>query len=232
MISDPSAAPQAMTWIRRSLSSSVGKKYVMAVTGLLLVGFLIAHLAGNLLIFTGEDGAAFDSYAHTLESNPLLPLAEIGLGLLFVVHIAMALRVSLQNRDARAQGYAVRANLGRKTIASGSMLVTGLVVLLFLLVHLYDFRVGKLLHDPPPSSLAGLVRDRLAAPLGAGIYLVGVAALALHLRHAFRSAFQSLGANHPHLNPALEKAGIGLAIILGLGFASFPIVFLVAGAAP
>lgn len=212
------------------MSSSVGKKYVMAASGLALVGFLIAHLLGNLLIFSGEEGAAFDSYAHTLESNPLLPLAEIGLGLLFVVHIAMALRVSFQNRDARSQGYAVRASLGRRTIASSSMLVTGLVVLLFLLVHLYDFRIGKLLEDPPPSSLAGLVRKRLATPLGAGIYLVGVAALALHLRHAFRSAFQSLGANHPHLNPTLEKAGIALAIILGLGFASFPIVFLMAGA--
>ncbi|MFN0007550.1 MAG: succinate dehydrogenase cytochrome b subunit [Planctomycetota bacterium] len=212
------------------MSSSVGKKYVMAVSGLLLVGFLIAHLAGNLLIFSDKDGAAFDSYAHLLESNPLLPLAELALGLLFVVHIAMALRVSFQNRDARSQGYAVRADLGRRTIASGSMLITGLLVLVFLLIHLYDFRIGKLLDDPPPSSLAAFVKERLATPVGAAIYLAGVAALALHLRHAFRSAFQSLGANHPHLNPALEKVGIALAILLGLGFAAFPIVFLVAGA--
>lgn len=218
-----------MTWIRRTFSSSVGQKYVMAASGLLLVGFLIVHLSGNLLIFSGESGSAFDSYATSLESSPLLPLAEIGLGLLFIVHVAMALRVSFQNREARSQGYAIRADLGRRTLASGSMLVTGLVVLVFLVVHLYDFRIGKLLVEPHPS-LAALVRKRLATPLGAGIYLVGVAALSLHLRHAFRSAFQSLGANHPHLNPALEKAGIAAAIVFGLGFASFPIVFLVAGA--
>ena len=218
-----------MSWIRRTLSSSVGKKYVMAASGLLLVGFLVAHLLGNLLIYSGENGSAFDSYAHTLESSPLLPLAEIGLGLLFVVHIAMALRVSFQNREARSQGYAVRASLGKRTLASGSMLVTGLVVLVFVIIHLYDFRIGKLLVEPQ-SSLAALVRQRLATPLGAGIYLVGVAALSLHVRHAFRSAFQSLGVNHPHWNPALEKAGIAAAILFGLGFASFPIVFLITGA--
>ena len=201
----------------------------MAASGLSLVGFLIAHLAGNLLIFSGEDGSAFDSYAKALESNPLLPFAEIALALLFVVHIAMALSVSFRNREARSQGYAVRANMGRKTLASASMLVTGLVVLVFLAVHLYDFRVGKMLGDPHPS-LAAMVRERLATPLGAGIYLVGVGALAVHLRHAFRSAFQSLGISHPRLNPALEKAGIVAAIVLGLGFAAFPLVFLIAGA--
>ena len=220
-----------MTWIRRTFSSSLGQKYIMAASGLLLVGFLVVHLAGNLLIFKGQDGSAFDSYASTLESSPLLPLAEIGLGLLFTVHVATALRVSFRNREARSQGYAVRADLGRKTLASGSMLVTGLVVLVFLAVHLYDFRIGKLLVEPQPS-LAGLVRKRLATPLGACIYLVGVAALSLHLRHAFRSAFQSLGANHPHLNPILEKAGIAAAVVLGLGFAAFPLVILLTGVGP
>src|SRR6186713_1387982 len=214
-----------MTWLRRTLSSSLGRKYVMATSGLLLVAFLVVHLAGNLSIFAGKDGAAFDAYAAALDSNPLLPIAEIGLALLFVVHVATALRVSFANREARSRGYAVRASLGRRTIASSTMLVTGLAVLVFLVVHLYDFRVGKLLVDTKPS-LAGMVRHRLSTPLGAGIYLVGVGALAIHLRHAFRSAFQSLGASHPHWNPVLEKAGIAAAILFGLGFASFPVLFL------
>jgi succinate dehydrogenase / fumarate reductase cytochrome b subunit len=218
-----------MTWLRRTLSSSLGRKYVMATSGLLLVAFLVVHLAGNLSIFSSRDGAAFDAYAAILDSNPLLPVAEIGLGLLFVVHVATALRVSFANREARSRGYAVRASLGRSTIASSSMLVTGLVVLVFLIIHLYDFRVGKLLVEPRPS-LAAMVRERLTTPLGAGIYLVGVAALSVHLRHAFRSAFQSLGASHPHWNPVLDKAGIAAAILFGLGFASFPVVFLMRGA--
>ena len=220
-----------MNWIRHLLATSLGKKYVMAVSGLLLVGFLVVHLSGNLLIFAGGDGAPFDAYARALESNPLLPVAEIGLLLLFVVHVAAALRVSLENREARSRGYAVRASHGRKTLASASMLVTGLVVLVFLAIHLYDFRIGKELADEP-ASLAAMVRERLATPLGAGIYLAGVGALAIHLRHAFRSAFQSLGASHPHLDPILERAGIAVAILLGLGFASFPLVFLLGGASP
>jgi succinate dehydrogenase / fumarate reductase, cytochrome b subunit len=179
-----------MTWLRRTLASSLGKKYVMAVSGLLLVGFLVVHLSGNLLLYFGRDGGSFDAYAAALDSNPLLPIAEIGLALLFVVHIATALRVSFENREARSQGYAVRASMGRRTLASTSMLVTGLVILVFLVVHIYDFRVGKLLVEPS-TSLAGLVRKRFATPLGLGIYLVGVAAVAVHLRHAFRSAFQS-----------------------------------------
>jgi succinate dehydrogenase cytochrome b subunit len=200
----------------------------MAATGLLLVGFLVVHLAGNLLIYSGKTSADFDAYAAKLDANPLLPVAEIGLALLFVAHIALALRVNLENREARSQGYAVRASLGKKTLASTSMVLTGLLVLVFLVVHLYDFRVGKLLQEPA-TSLGGLVRKRLSTPLGAGVYLLGVGALALHLRHAFRSAFQSLGVNHPHLNPILERASWAVAILLGLGFASFPLYFLFSG---
>jgi succinate dehydrogenase / fumarate reductase cytochrome b subunit len=217
-----------MTWLSRTFSGSLGRKYLMAVTGLMLVGFLVVHLSGNLLIFAGKSGADFDAYAAKLDGNPLLPIAEIGLAVLFIAHIALALRVNLENREARSQGYVVRASLGKKTIASASMVVTGLVVLVFLLIHLYDFRVGKLSMEPG-GSLAGLVRKRLATPLGAGVYLLGVVALSVHLRHAFRSAFQSLGVNHPRLNPLLERASWAVAVLFGLGFASFPLYFLLAG---
>jgi succinate dehydrogenase / fumarate reductase cytochrome b subunit len=219
-----------MSWLRRTFGSSLGRKYLMAATGLLLVGFLVVHLAGNLLIYSGKASADFDAYAAKLDANPLLPVAEIGLALLFVAHIALALRVNLENREARSQGYAVRASLGKKTLASASMVLTGLVVLVFLVVHIYDFRVGKLLQEPA-ASLGGLVRRRLSTPLGAGVYLLGVGALALHLRHAFRSAFQSLGVNHPRLNPILERASWAVAILFGLGFASFPLYFLLGGGA-
>jgi succinate dehydrogenase / fumarate reductase cytochrome b subunit len=219
-----------MTWLRRTFGSSLGRKYLMAATGLLLVGFLVVHLGGNLLIYSGPRAQAFDEYAAKLDGNPLLPVAEIALALLFVVHIALALRVTLENREARSQGYAVRASLGQKTLASASMILTGLLVLVFLVVHLFDFRVGKLLHEPG-TSLASLVRRRLATPVGAGIYLLGVLALGVHLRHAFRSAFQSLGVSHPHLNPILERAGWAVAILLAAGFASFPLYFLMTGGA-
>jgi succinate dehydrogenase / fumarate reductase cytochrome b subunit len=121
----------------------------------------------------------------------------------------------------------VRASLGRKNLSSVSMVATGLVVLVFLLIHLYDFRVGRL-SLPEGASLAGLVRARLATPLGAIVYLLGVGALAVHLRHAFRSAFQSLGVSHPRLDPLLERLTWAVAALFGLGFASFPIYFLLA----
>jgi succinate dehydrogenase / fumarate reductase cytochrome b subunit len=222
------ASIHSMSWLRRTFISSLGRKYLMAATGLLLVGFLAVHLAGNLLIYSGKSGEAFDGYAAKLDGNPLLPVAEIGLALLFVAHIGLALRVNMENREARARGYAVRASLGKRTLSSASMVITGLAVLVFLLVHLYDFRIGKILQEPG-SSLWLLVRRRLSTPLGAGVYLLGVLALGLHLRHAFRSAFQSLGVNHPHLNPLLERASWVVAILFGLGFASFPVYFLLAG---
>jgi len=217
-----------MTWLRRTFTGSLGRKYLMAATGIALVGFLIAHLAGNLLLYSGDSNEAFDAYAAALERSPLLPVLEIGLAGLFAAHIALALRVNLENREARKHGYAVRASLGRRTLASGSMVVTGLIVLVFLLVHLYDFRIGKLMHEPG-TSLGALVRQKLATPLGAGVYLLGVGALSLHLKHGFRSAFQSLGISHPHLDPLLERSSRLAAIVLGLGFASFPLYFLFKG---
>jgi succinate dehydrogenase / fumarate reductase cytochrome b subunit len=218
-------------WLRRALASSIGKKSAMAVSGLLLIGFLIVHLSGNLLIFADQQGHAFDEYARKLDDNPLLPVAEIALLALFVVHIALALRVSNENRDARRIGYGVRSSMGAKTIASSTMIVTGSIVLIFLIVHLADFRIGKMFSDASPFSLAAMVRRRLHEPLGAAIYLAGVAALGVHLRHAFRSAFQTLGVNHPKLNPILVYVGWALAVILAAGFAAFPIAMLARGGA-
>ena len=220
-----------MSWLRRTFESSLGKKYLVAATGIALVGFLVVHLSGNLTIYAEKSGESFDKYAHTLDSNPLLPIAELLLGILFVAHIAFALRSNVRNREARSQGYAVRASLGRKNLSSVSMVVTGLVVLVFLVIHLYDFRVGRLL-VPKDTSLASLVRDRLSTPLGAGVYLIGVGALAIHLRHAFRSAFQTLGVNHPRLNPLLERLTWAVAVLFGLGFASFPIYFMATRGSP
>jgi succinate dehydrogenase / fumarate reductase cytochrome b subunit len=219
------------SWLRRIATSSIGKKTVMAVSGLLLIGFLIVHLSGNLLIFSGADSKAFDEYASRLDENPLLPVAEIALFLLFAVHIVMALRVTGENRQARREGYAVRSTMGERSLASASMIVTGIVVLVFLVIHIADFRIGKRYADSGGGSLAALVKKRLHEPLGAAVYLIGVTALAIHLRHAFRSALQTLGVNHPRLNPLLVRLGWALAILLGLGFASFPIVFFSSGGA-
>jgi len=219
-----------LNWFGRFCSSSIGKKTLMALTGLGLIGFLIAHLAGNLTLFADGDGEAFNHYAEVLESNPLLPIAEIGLLILFVAHIALGLAVSRGNREAREDRYQVRATKGKQTLASGSMLITGLIVGVFLVIHIIDFRVAKLMGDESVQDLALAVKNRLASPAGASIYLVGVISLGVHLSHAFKSAFQTLGVNHPRYSPLIEKVGIGLAVVLFIGFASFPIYCLIQGA--
>jgi succinate dehydrogenase / fumarate reductase cytochrome b subunit len=213
-----------LRWLGNALFSSVGRKIVMGLTGLLLVGFLAEHLAGNLALFEDADGAAFAAYKEWLESfGPLLTVAEIGLFLLFGVHVAFALKLSIDNREARRERYVIRANRGQANAASLSMLVTGAVILVYLVKHVvFDFRFNSAYHEAP----AQVVKETLASP-GTGLFYLAVAGiLGLHLAHGFRSAFQSLGLSHPKLDPVLDRAGIAVAVLFAIGFAAFPIYYL------
>jgi len=214
-----------LSWLIRIAQSSIGRKAVVALTGLALIGFLIAHLAGNLTYFADSDGAAFDAYAETLGSNPLLPIAEVGLTLLFLVHIGLALRLSMENRKARPQGYQVRGNKGARTPGSRTMVLTGILVLLFLILHIFHFRLQK----ADGVSMAALVEFELSKPLAATAYVVGILALGLHLSHAFQSALQTLGLNHPKYTPIVRVVGLGLAGVLCLGFLLFPLLVFFGG---
>lgn len=214
-------------WLGRFLSTSIGKKTVMALTGLSLVGFLIVHLLGNITLWMGGD-ESFNEYAEHLESYGwYLHLAELGLLALFVVHAALALGIAAQNRAARPEGYRRRESLGASTPGSITMVITGLVLLVFLVIHVTDFRVPKLTGEIDDLALA--VRARLGTPLGAGIYLAGVIALGLHLSHAIRSALHTLGLHHPRWNPVLRVGGSALALVLALGFATFPLFLFLGG---
>lgn len=200
----------------------------MSITGLMLVGFLVAHLAGNLLIFKDADGSAFNAYAHVLETNPLLPVAEGGLIVLFVVHLYLAFRVTMDNREARKNRYAVNASLGERSLASSSMFISGAIILAFVIVHLLDFRFKERAAD----GLAAMLVRRLSEPVGAAVYLAGVLALGLHLSHAVRSALQTLGLNHPRFNGLIQKGAPLLAGLLFLGFACFPVLLYGKSPAP
>jgi len=217
-----------LSWLRRTLESSIGKKMLMALTGLGLIGFLLGHLAGNLTLFADADGHAFTAYATALNSNPALPVIEIGLTLLFLAHIVLALKVSRENREARGKGYTLRNDHGARTPGSRSMLITGILVLLFIIVHLVDFRLQK-----PPieemDTLAGMVKTRLGGTLGFLIYLGAMVPLTLHLSHAFQSALQTLGLNHPKYNGLFKVISIVLALVIGLGFATFPLAYFFGG---
>ena len=225
-----------LNWLGSYAASSIGKKVTMALSGLALVGFLIAHLTGNLLLYKADEGRAFELYAQKLHDlGPLLLVAEFGLIALFGTHIFLAARTTLENRRARTSRYAVATNHGERNLASSSMPITGLVILLFLILHLLDFRFDstfkdKFLHGEEALEgvgAANIVWAELAGPVEALLYLVGVIALTIHLIHAIPSALQTLGVNHPHLNPWLRKLGMGLAVVLGLGFASLPVAALI-----
>jgi len=214
-----------LSWLARSLNSSIGKKAVMALTGLMLIGFLFFHLVGNLTLFGSDQ--AFADYVSKLQGlGPLLLVMEVLLLLLFSAHIFLGLRVSMENREARSRSYSIRNSRGKSTISSTSMLLTGVIVLGFLIKHLLDFRfqAGEF-HERP----AGMVRDLLASTPHALLYVLGVTALGFHLAHAFRSAAQSLGVSHPKLTPVLEKLSLVVALALWAGFMSFPVLFWIQG---
>lgn len=216
-----------LSWLIRTFRSSIGKKVLMALTGLCAIGFLFVHAGGNLTFYADSDGAAFDTYADTIGGNPLLPIAEALLAALFLAHIALGITVTLGNRAARSVGYARRQNHGGRTAGSGTMWITGLIVLVFLIIHIFDFRMQK----EEGVSFAALMRERLSQPLGAGIYAIGVVALGLHLTHAFKSALQTLGLNHPKYNELVSWVSIGLGVLLGIAFVSFPVYLFIEGGA-
>lgn len=213
--------------LKQALSASIGKKAWMAISGLLLVGFLGTHLAGNMLLFAGDEGEAFNAYATAISTNPLLPVAELLLGTLFLAHLALGVRVSIENRGSREVRYHHRANHGGRTTGSGTMLISGIVVLIFLAIHIIDFRLDPSTHE----DMAAAVNSRLGSTNGALTYGVGVAALGLHLSHAIGSAFQTLGLNHPKYDALLRVTGRGLGCLLALGFMAFPVILFLSSEA-
>lgn len=206
-----------MDQLSRLVSVSVGKKAFVAVTGLLLCGFIVTHLAGNLLLLVGP--AAFDKYAEALASNPLIIPAEIVLVALFLGHIVMGLKVTLENRKARPEPYAVRPDAGARTIASATMKYTGLFTLVFLVIHVATF---KFFHEDGTSLHAHVV-EWFQSALYALFYVLAMVFLGLHLGHGFQSAFQTLGLNHPRYAPAIRVTGIVFATVMAAGFGALPL---------
>lgn len=204
------------------LNSSIGKKIQVALAGLLLCGFLVTHLAGNLLLFVGE--GTFNHYAETLENNPFLVPAEIVLVALFLVHIVLALKLRFENRAARPVPYADAESKGGRTAGSSTMAITGTLVLAFLIIHIKTFKFGD-----APKGLYDLVLRMFGNPLYSGFYVIAMGGLMLHLSHGFQSAFQTFGVNHPKYTPMIKRVGGIFAFVIAGGFAFIPIWAYVVG---
>jgi succinate dehydrogenase / fumarate reductase cytochrome b subunit len=218
-----------MSQVARFLRSSIGRKVLMAVTGLGLITFLVAHLAGNLLVFVGPE--AFNEYSHALVSNKLVYLAEAILLIAFVAHFVSGFGVTRQSRAARPVGYAVKRRAGHtsnKSLASTTMIVSGLVLLAFVPLHLYTFKFGAWYEtggDPATRDLYRLVVEVFQDPLHVAWYVVAMVVIGFHLWHGFGSGIETLGVGrHP-----VRLAGKILAVVLAGGFAIIPVVLFVAG---
>lgn len=199
----------------------------MAVTGLALVGFLVSHLAGNLKLFAGAD--EFNKYAKFLEDlGPLLIVAEIGLVTIFLVHIGSAIKVTLANKAARPQAYGVKATAGESTLASRTMMISGIVILIFVFFHVNGFKYG----ERPDGSLWHLVVQEFKRPEVAAFYIVCMLFMGLHLSHGISSLFQSLGLRNASGRPRLAGLGALIGWALALGFASFPLWVMAAKPGP
>jgi succinate dehydrogenase / fumarate reductase cytochrome b subunit len=218
----------------RFVSSSVGTKILLAFTGLALFGFLVVHLIGNLLALVGP--ATFNAYSHKLISNPLIYLAEGGLAAIFLLHVFKAVTNWAANRSARPTGYHRKVWAGhtsRKTVASSTMIVTGAVTFVFVVLHLKTFKFGAwytVAGEPEVRDLYRLMLEVFQSPLYVAFYVACMVLIFLHLRHGLASALQSLGVSHPRYNRIILGAGTVLAIIIGGGFALLPVwAYLVGG---
>lgn len=210
-----------MEWLCRFAQSSVIKKQVMAVTGLLLMGFLVSHMIGNYLLVVGPE--AFNIYAHTLTSNPLIYVAEAGLAAIFFTHLAIATRLTLENKKARPVGYYMKENTGRGgTFASGTMIYTGMIIFIFMILHLLHFKFGSqyfVTYDGlEVRDLYKTVIEYFANPLHVGWYIIAMIATGVHLTHGFSSVFQSLGFFHKKYNCWIGLKGKIFAALISVGF--------------
>ena len=215
-----------MSSFRRVFTSSVGTKLLIGLTGLALFAYLILHLAGNLLIFFGQE--TFNEYSHKLISNPLVVPVEIGLLLIFLLHVYKAIINWMGNQAARPVRYEKTEWAGhksRKSVSSVTMIWTGLMTLLFVVVHLKQFRFGAWyeIGSPPIRDLYRTETELFTAPAWVAVYVLCVILVSFHLRHGISSAFQSIGADHPVYTKRLVVWGTAFAILIGGGFAIIPI---------
>jgi len=213
-----------MNWMMQTFWSSIGKKLMMALTGLAFCAFLTGHLAGNLTIYAGKD--AFNSYAEHLHAlGPLITFAEWGLLFFAVIHIATGLTLFYQNFRARPGRYAANKRAGGRTIGSATMPYTGIILLAFIIMHLIHFHFV----DKADATIYQIVSQTFENSFYVIIYIIAMIVAALHVSHGFWSAFQTIGANHPKYMPFIMVLSIIFSLVVGFGFGLLPLYISVAG---
>ncbi len=207
-----------MNWLTNTIGASVGKKLMMAITGLGFCCFLTIHLAGNLTIYGGKD--FFNSYVDHLHSlGPLVTLAELGLLFFATLHILTGTLLFYQNFKARPIRYSVNKRAGGRTLGSATMPYTGFILLLFVIFHLLNLHFV----DKTNTTTFQLLSSSFANPVYIFIYTFAVIIAAIHVSHGLWSAFQTLGVDHPKYTPFIRGLSIVFSVAIGIGFGFIPI---------
>jgi succinate dehydrogenase cytochrome b subunit len=207
-----------MNWVIDMLRTSIGKKLLMAITGVGFCIFLLIHLIGNLTLYGGKFFfLAYVEHLHAL--GPLIIIAECGLLLFAVIHVTTGLLLFIENWRARPVGYAVNKTAGGRTIGSATMPYTGLVILTFVIIHLLNVHFVDLSRQ----TIFQVLKDTFAYLPYAVFYTLAVIIVAIHVSHGFWSLFQTLGANHPKYMPMIKKISMGFSVLIACGFGFIPV---------
>jgi succinate dehydrogenase / fumarate reductase cytochrome b subunit len=222
-----------MIWFK-ILSSSVGKKFIMALLGLLLIIFLTTHLSINLLLVFSDSTETFNQVAHFLGTNIITRTIEVILFLLFLLHIATGTLLQIQNWRARPEGYKVSNYTSQQSFFSRWMFHTAVVLFIFLIIHLTDFfykikfseEIGSVqIKGKECLDIAALVIDKFQLTGYVIFYLIAFIVLSFHLNHGFQSAFQTLGVNQKKYTPFIRLVGKAYSIVIPAGFAFIALYF-------
>jgi succinate dehydrogenase / fumarate reductase cytochrome b subunit len=221
-----------MSWFRIMMTSTIGKKIVMSLTGLFLCTFLVVHLSINLLSLLPDRGQLFNKAADFMATNIVIKALEYVLFAGLIIHILQSLLVTRQNQKARPTKYAVSAAAQNSRWYSRSMGLLGSLVLFFLIIHLRNFWVESRFIGLPddangyPNMYSEMV-EVFSIPLYDALYILGVLALGYHVLHGFQSAWRSLGIMHKKYTPVLVGIGVAFSFIVVVGFAIIPVYFFI-----
>ncbi|MFN4007536.1 MAG: succinate dehydrogenase cytochrome b subunit [Chitinophagaceae bacterium] len=216
---------------KEALSSSVGRKLVMALSGIFLILFLVVHAGINACIWAMDGGVMFNKAAHFMGSTVLIRVLEVGLFVFFFIHIIQGLQLEAYNRSKRGISYAVDyGNRGSKWY-SRSMGLLGTIILIFLIVHWVHFWIPSRFTGTPMTMIDGkehhdmfiLMQETFKHLWVVILYVLACISLCYHLMHGFQSAFRTMGVHNKRYNALLTKAGIAYSVVVSAAFAAMPI---------
>lgn len=222
-----------MNWFSRAITSTIGRKLVMGLTGLFLIVFLVVHCSVNALVFLNDDGEMFNKAARFMATNIFIRLGEVVLFAGLLVHIGQAYMLQVFNSKARSTAYA--SGNSSSTWYSRSMGLLGTLILMFLIIHLIQFWVKSRFTGLEPVSYDGEEYENLYIVMVKAfsqlwvviVYVLAMVSLCYHLMHGFQSAFQTLGLNHNKYTPVIKFIGVAFSLIVSIVFALMPVIMYI-----